>query len=314
LIDFRYHIVSLVAVFLALALGLFLGSTSLQSTVTNNLHKQANRVTAENHTDERNEALAKAALGQEQGLVAAAEPYLITGQLSGETVALVSAPGVDGGARSDLSNALTAAGATITADVRLQSTFLDPAQDVELGELAKELSHGRGLPRTNGATQAAFELSRSLVARPSAQPSSASRIDLTLRTLSAGKMLSVAGQSPVRQATLAVLLVPAPSTSTTTVVATRQDALLIALAEQLRAAASGVVVAGPTEKPGSLPSPLKAARQDPTLPKTVSTVDADDQPAGQIATVLALAAAPTGTVGSFGLLGSPPLPSPSSTP
>jgi hypothetical protein len=32
MIDFRYHIVSIVAVFLALALGLFLGSTTLQST------------------------------------------------------------------------------------------------------------------------------------------------------------------------------------------------------------------------------------------------------------------------------------------
>ena len=47
MIDFRYHIVSIVAVFLALALGLFLGSTTLQSTVTRNLDRQANRVTGE---------------------------------------------------------------------------------------------------------------------------------------------------------------------------------------------------------------------------------------------------------------------------
>ena len=47
-IDFRYHVVSIVAVFLALALGLFLGSTTLQSTVTNQLHHQADLVTREN--------------------------------------------------------------------------------------------------------------------------------------------------------------------------------------------------------------------------------------------------------------------------
>jgi hypothetical protein len=32
-IDFRYHVVSIVAVFLALALGLFIGATSLRGSV-----------------------------------------------------------------------------------------------------------------------------------------------------------------------------------------------------------------------------------------------------------------------------------------
>jgi len=50
MIDFRYHIVSIVAVFLALALGLFLGSTTLQSTVTDNLSKQAKHVTGQVYT------------------------------------------------------------------------------------------------------------------------------------------------------------------------------------------------------------------------------------------------------------------------
>ena len=35
MIDFRYHVVSIVAVFLALALGLFIGSTSLRGPVAN---------------------------------------------------------------------------------------------------------------------------------------------------------------------------------------------------------------------------------------------------------------------------------------
>jgi len=37
-IDFRYHLVSIIAVFLALAIGIVVGSTALQPTVENTLH------------------------------------------------------------------------------------------------------------------------------------------------------------------------------------------------------------------------------------------------------------------------------------
>jgi hypothetical protein len=60
-------------------------------------------------------------------------------------------------------------------------------------------------------------------------------------------------------------------------------------------------VAGPTIQPGYGSGALGVARADSTLTKTVSTVDAIDTAAGRIATVIALANASTGRVGSFGL-------------
>ena len=54
MIDFRYHLVSIVAVFLALAIGIVLGSTELQGstidglrTVSNSLRSQLSAVSAE---------------------------------------------------------------------------------------------------------------------------------------------------------------------------------------------------------------------------------------------------------------------------
>jgi hypothetical protein len=47
-IDFRYHVVSIVAVFLALALGLFIGSTSLRGTVASDLNRRTAAVKSEN--------------------------------------------------------------------------------------------------------------------------------------------------------------------------------------------------------------------------------------------------------------------------
>ncbi|HWB66073.1 MAG TPA: copper transporter, partial [Mycobacteriales bacterium] len=77
MIDFRYHVVSIIAVFLALALGLVLGSTTLQGTVTHNLSKQAARVTAENRADERKIDDLEASLSNEEAFTAATESHVV---------------------------------------------------------------------------------------------------------------------------------------------------------------------------------------------------------------------------------------------
>jgi hypothetical protein len=314
-IDFRYHLVSLISVFLALALGLFLGSTTLQSTVTHSLKSQANRVLGQNRTDEANLKQANIERDALAGFTSSLQPYVVAGRLSGKSVALVSAPGVDGGDRSDLIKALTQAGATVNADIELQTGFLDSSQDAELGQLAKELAHKNPLPQANGATEAAYELARAIVTRPGAQAPGRSRITSILSTFTAGKMISVSGQPPVRQASLAVLLVPgAAPTTASQAGASSQSTILISVAEQLRASSTGVVMAGPSIDPTLPAGPIKVARADSTLTKSVSTVDAIDLPAGRIATVLALAAAPSGRVGNFGLSTKTPVVSPSPTP
>jgi hypothetical protein len=301
LIDFRYHIVSLVAVFLALALGLFLGSTTLQSTVTHNLHKQADAVLSQNRHLSAQGSQYKSERDALAGFADAVEPYAVAGRLAGGSVALVSAPGVDSGVRQQLTQTLSEAGATVSADISLQSAFLDPTQDAELGQLASELAQNRPLPRQNGATQASYELARALLTRPAARLVSRGRIATILTTLVDGKMISVSGRLPVHQADLAIVLVPAsPAAGSTATAASDQDGILISLAEQLRAASSGVVVAGPTIPPDSAGGSLAAARDDSTLTKTVSTVDSIDTASGRIATVIALAAAPSARVGRFG--------------
>jgi hypothetical protein len=313
-IDFRYHIVSLVAVFLALALGLFLGSTTLQSTVTHSLRKQADHVTAENHSLEGQKDQLNNELSAAQGFAASVETYAVSGKLVDEGVAVISAPGVDGSARSTLMNTLTEAGATVTADVRLQSGYLNPDQDTAFGELAAQLAGSKPLPSADGAVQAATELARALVARPAERVPSARQIDLILSTLSDGKMISVQGSAPVHPAGLAVLLVPLGTAPSGTATAIQQDDDLLGLARALRHDSSGLVVAAPTLVSGSNNGVLAAIRADSSLSQIISTVDADETPIGRVATVLALAEAPSGVTGHYGASQSPPLPSASPTP
>jgi hypothetical protein len=319
LIDFRYHIVSLIAVFLALALGLFLGSTTLQSTVTHNLKSQADRVTNQNKSLTGQRDQYKVQRNDAQEFLAAVASYTVENRLAGQDVALIAAPGLSGDDAQAVQTTLTQAGATVTAAVQLQSAYLDPTQDAELGGLATQLKlPGHKLPNGSGATQASSELAAVLTAKPGSAPVAKVHVDATLTALADGKFLSVAGDLPTHQAGLAVLLLPAPSSSTSPTTATAQNTILLEVASQLRKTTTALVVAGETTP--AVDGALNAVQSDGVLNKSVSTVDLGDSEvdadhtAGRIALVLALADAGPGRAGSFGLGQHPPAPTPSATP
>jgi len=119
-IDFRYHVVSIVAVLLALALGLFIGGTSLRGTFANDINNRTTRVFNDNKKLEGQLSAVQGELNDERRFESAAEPLVLRNALIGQTVVVVSAPGVDGGTRNRLIDALTMAGATVSGDVRLQ--------------------------------------------------------------------------------------------------------------------------------------------------------------------------------------------------
>jgi hypothetical protein len=316
MIDFRYHVVSIVAVLLALALGLFLGSTTLQGRVFDDLKGRANQVNAQNGVLTGQLKVANGQLAQAQKFDAAVQPAVLAGRLTGQTVALVSAPGVPGGDRSAMATALTQAGADITADVRLSSSYIDPTQSAELGQLAKQLP-GRGATTAgSGAAAADAKLADVLVSRSTRTQVSASRIASTLEAFAAGKLISVAGTTPTRQATLGLLLVPAGDTGTPAATLRSQAEVLLSLGHDLGSTGDGAAVAGPAPVAG-VPGVLDLARttEGPVI-KGVSTVDSDDLAAGRIATVLVLEAALSGTAGSYGPgpAADTPIPSPSPAP
>jgi hypothetical protein len=315
MIDFRYHVVSLVAVLLALALGLFLGSTTLQGRVFDDLKGRADQVNRENAVLEQQLAATRSQLSQQQGFAGALEPMAVAGRLSGETVSVVSAPSVTDNVRQSLLTTLQAAGATVTSDVRLQPAFVDPAQAAELGQLAQELStSSEPATGTTGVERADSELADVLVARSGGPAVTAARLQAVLSAYGDGKLLAVSGTAPTRPADLAVVLVGAADASTDARTAANQDDALLTLAHDMGAAAAGAVVAGPSPVTGAS-GVLDAARKgDAGLIKGVSTVDSVDQAAGRITAVLALQAARSGVTGSYGPTRPSPLPTTSTTP
>ena len=84
MIDFRYHLVSIVAVFLALAIGIVLGSTELQGPTYNLLNQTTAKLQNEydQASSQRDAAQQQANLGQ--NYAQAVEPVVLRDLLAGQ--------------------------------------------------------------------------------------------------------------------------------------------------------------------------------------------------------------------------------------
>ncbi len=125
MIDFRYHLVSIVAVFLALAIGIVLGSTELQGPTFNILNHTT--ATLQNEigqvTSERNTAQQQADLGE--AYAQAIEPAVLRDLLPGQRLLIVTEPGAQALVVSGISAAAIDAGASVTGQINLQPKFFD---------------------------------------------------------------------------------------------------------------------------------------------------------------------------------------------
>ncbi|HXO23737.1 MAG TPA: copper transporter, partial [Streptosporangiaceae bacterium] len=126
MIDFRYHLVSIVAVFLALAIGIVLGSTELQGPTYNLLNQTTAKLQNEfdQASSQRDAAQAQANLGQ--NYAQAVEPVVLHDLLAGQRLLIITEPGAPASVVTAITNAATQdAGATVTGQIALQSKFFD---------------------------------------------------------------------------------------------------------------------------------------------------------------------------------------------
>ena len=295
MIDFRYHIVSIAAVFLALALGLVLGSTSgFQNKAISDLDRNISKLRNTNNG-------LRDSVDRERGLVRKGDelitvllPELVSGTLKGEQVAVVSAPGSSGSVRDAAEETLTTAGATIASEVDLSDAFFTSDNAAVLAGLVDRLAPSAP---TDGPAldRAAAALGEALLAdtRAAAGSELGSSATALVAGFEAAKLLKVS-DNPLR-ADLVVLVAAPPRDS-----ATPQLNGLVTVVRVLDEHDRGTVVIG-QESPGTPSNGLvHSLRADKTTADSVSSVDDADTPAGDLRLVRALQAELLGVVGHYG--------------
>jgi hypothetical protein len=324
-IDFRYHIVSIVAVFLALAIGIVLGSTELQGTTidglrasSNSLKNQLSNVSAERDSYKQLSDASDAFLGT-------AESKLVSGYLTGDRLVLVTEPGASSAVVSGVKQAVGLAGATVTGTVALQPKFndLSGATQANLSTInQQEAAANVAVLASPAASQTVYQqqaaqLIASAILETAAGEAglSASSAQLLLQAYSQAGYLTVSGTVTDR-ATLAVIVTPeaAPSDGS----GDPANQVLLAVASQFATASAATLVTGSMAGSSASGSAIGVLRGS-SVSGQVSSVDNADSTLGQISSVWALAnQLAGGKPNSYGISGasavSPvPLPVPSVT-
>lgn len=288
MVDFRYHLVSIIAVFLALAVGIVLGTTTINGPLLDKLNNGVSSLTKDRDTvRSANDQLNKRVSNQTK-FAKSVLPFVVTGRLAHEQVVVVTAPDASGDARDGTMRALVAAGATIAGRVALTKKFLDPAQADTLALVGSQAVNGAPPGEGTPLQRAANQLSIALATPTRSRDASAGFNAETERVLSLFKeagLVTVDGPMPARTSVV-VVVAPGPANA---VVPGNGDQIravnevIGALARQA-AAVVAVTASGGAAEGGVLSSLLR----DQRLATDVSSVDDADTAAGQVAVVLAV--------------------------
>ncbi len=297
MIDFRYHIVSLTAVFLALAVGVVLGTTALKGPILADLRGQVSRLADDNRSLRQDLRTLKDQAGKQDSFADEVAPALLAGRLPGKTVAVLSGPGGDTKDRDAIVADLGRSGAKVVSRVRLANDFTDPKRSAELkGLVSQLLPAGVKIPEGgDGAAQAGRLLAAVLTTGGTSTPvGTASRQSVISGFQSLG-LIAVDGEIE-EAADLALILTVPPETGAAG--KSRNEGMVEFVKEFDIQARLTVLGAASSVGDGNV---VAAVRGDDKVAKSMSTVDDIGAPAGRIAVVLALAAEVKGRSGQYGI-------------
>ena len=281
MISYRHHIVSLVAVFLALAVGVALGGGPLSDLGRDD--RPASATTREQRTVQRT-----ASYGDEFATANAATLY--AGGLRDRSVAVITMPGAQGGVVSALGAQVEAAGGTVASTYDVLPTLVDASKKSLVDALGSQLMTQLGSDAVTADAPTYERLGQLVGLGVVGGDLPGTEAESIRQSLAGAELLT----SPKAATPAPVVLV---------VLGDRVDpAILSGLMTGLAGKATGVVVAGDTES-ASAAGDLTDLRADPATDQ-VATVDGVDTPLGQVTAVLAVIRSLTVPGGSFGASGS----------
>ncbi|MBQ0904959.1 copper transporter [Micromonospora sp. U21] len=286
MINFRYHVVSLTAVFLALAIGLVVGTAALNGPVADSLKEQVTGLRKDNQQWRQTVNNMEKQLGLEEEFAEEMSQVVLPGTLTGRRVVVLSLPNGRDHTEGVLKK-LQLGGATITGRVDLQDKFINPDNNSNLLELAvtaaRPTAQTTGLPGNGHGVETSSALLASVLldrAQGAAPVSDADRRAVLAAYNNAG-YLTTDDNKVTGPAEAVVVVSGQPYVDKDS---EKRDESIVKIAEQFDRTGS-IVVGGNGSAGGNL---VAVVRGDPVLSQTISTVDNANTGQGQLVTSLAL--------------------------
>jgi hypothetical protein len=288
-ITLRHHLLTIVAVFLALAAGIVLGGGPLSDV----------GITAATSSGESDAAPAadRAQTDYTESVLSALGPATVGGRLAERSVAVVTVPGADEQVVTALTEHVTAAGGTVSARYDLSEDIVDPGQKSLVDTLGSQLltqqAEGDVAAEASTYDRIGQLLGLAIATKEAGGQDVNGKARAIVDAVTGAGLMAEPGEVAQRSPLVLVVLGSDAGDE-------GSDAILAGLAQGLAVQAAGVVVAGVTSDGGE--GQLGRLRADPAS-AAVATLDGVDTTAGRVATVLTLQRALTTPGGAFGASG-----------
>lgn len=289
MISFRHHLVSIVSVFLALAVGVVLGGGPLSEL------GRAPEVAPTGGATRPGASFGEA-------YAAASAPAVLGGRLDKNGVALLTLPGADPEVVDALRARVEQAGGRVLTSYAVREALLEPGEKALVDTLGSQLMTQYAGGEVDAEAPTYARLGQLLALAVTSTDRAGAPVDARAGSLLDsldGAGLVTAEEEPVRRPPL-VLVVHGDEPAGGEAGAAAADAILTGLLAGIGEGAAGVVLAADTAS--GMEGQLARVRDEQAL-AAVTTVDGADTVVGQVTTVLALGRALAGTAGDFGASG-----------
>ena len=296
MISFRFHIVSIVAVFLALAIGIVVGSTVIDRAIVEGLRNRVDEVS--DNLDERqaaNDAL-QAEVDDLTDFTNQSAALSVDGRLADTVTVVVTDDGVDRDPVDRTIELLGQAGSTVRGILTVDGSWT-LEDDATRGALAETVDLDSEATVEELQTRAASLLVSDLTSRVEVVGDGTGALD-QISALDLVSYEELADVEALRPRRVLFVVVSGPETEAGS--SAHTEAFAVAAAESAGAVVVAEVWREAEDGPDRADS-LSVILGSPTLSAEISTVDALDLPFGPTITVFALVVGRQGEVGHFGV-------------
>lgn len=293
MISMRQHAVSIIAIFLALALGLFLGSGFIGDRMNALTGTDRDKI---GKLQDENDTLSKQA-GNDEAFQKAVAGRLVKGALDKRSVLVVTSPNAADSDVEAVKNLVNDAGGSVSGQVALPMSLVRDENAAKLRTVIDQsIPTGAQLrvQYTDSGSRLGDLLGVTMLSKPGEKPVSEQDRSTALATLRQGGFLEFA-EGSLKPADLVLVVTGGELAKDSGA----QGQFVGRFAAAMSSRGQGGVLAG---RNGAAEggSPIGVVRSDPSLSNAVSTVDNVDQETGQVTTVLALGEETHGRTGAFG--------------
>ena len=283
MISFRYHVVTIVAVFVALAVGILMGTTLLDQGLVNDLQRRTTSLSNQLNQFTRQAKEAESEATFSRSFAVSVRPLLVGGRLAGSRVVVVTEEGVNPSDLSAVRQSLSGAGgAGATIDAVLG---LSPGLSLVDGPTRQQVASILGRDPSESASSLADALARALALRlANGPPAAVGETDL-LQALLDAKLLTLSdareGPSGVGGGNASVVVL----SGTTTTPGLSPTGFFVPFIQQLVTSGTPAAAAEPSIATSGF---LDAVRADDQVHGRIVTVDDIELVPGQVALVWGL--------------------------